>query len=288
MNERAGVGCSQLAAIFDAHEFLTSYKLWAILTGRMEPERGRYTAAGHLYEPAIRDYYLETHPGRNWDGSRADYHDAPLWHATAPLSGHPDGVITTASGARWVGDVKIYVLRGMRTSTIPVYVEYQMRGYMSLLDCSAAQVVVCWGLSEDGSGKVYEPDVEEILITRDLDIERWMIDRLGEWWERHVVGDVAPVAVAADVPVMRRSSTVEGKHVVLDDHELVGAAERFEQSVGLARESDRLARAHRADSRPHEAILRQALGDAASATVGPFNIWRGRAGKGDALKVTRR
>ena len=142
-------------------------------------------------------------------------------------------------------------------------------------------------MSEDGSGKVYEPDVEEILITRDLDIERWMIDRLGEWWERHVVGDVAPVAVAADVPVMRRSSTVEGKHVVLDDHELVGAAERFEQSVGLARESDRLARAHRADSRPHEAILRQALGDAASATVGPFNIWRGRAGKGDALKVTR-
>ena len=49
MNERAGIGCSHLAALFNAHEFLTGYKLWAILTGRMEPERGRYTAAGHLY-----------------------------------------------------------------------------------------------------------------------------------------------------------------------------------------------------------------------------------------------
>ncbi len=287
MTERAGVGCSQLAAIFDAHEFVTSYKLWAILTGRMEPERGRYTAAGHLYEPAIRDYYLKTHPGRTWDGSRADFHESPLWHPTAPLSGHPDGVITTSGGARWVGDVKIYVLRGIRTSTIPVYVEYQMRAYMSLLDCSAAQLVVCWGLSEDGSGKVYDPDVEEILITRDFDIERWMLAKLDEWWERHVVGDVAPAAVAADVSVLRRSPAVEGKHVVLDEHTLVDAAESFQRAIELARESERLARDYRANARPHEAILRQALGDAASATVGPFKIWRGRSGKGDALKVTR-
>ena len=264
-DEHVRVGCSQLAAVFGAHPFLSPYGLWARLTGRVPPKRGIYTAAGHLYESVVRSAYLERHSGWSWDGSRADYSSEPLVHDTAPLSGHPDGIITTSGGRSWVADAKYYLARGLSKSReLPAYCEYQVRGYMALLGLEAAQIVAVWSLVEAG-GNVAEVEMTEHVYERDMEIEDWMLRSLTEWYNVHVVGDRAPVAGAHDIDDLEKTEC-KGESIELAAEYADKVATLSALSVERAAHAKR-ARALEPDIKDLQAELRQALGEHTTATI---------------------
>lgn len=280
------LGCSQLAAVFGAHPFLTPYSLWARLTGRIPEDRGIYTAAGHLYEQAIRGAYLAGHPGYRWDGSRADYDAEPLLHRDVPLHGHPDGIITTAGEARWAADAKCYLARGLSGSRqVPAYVEYQLRGYMALLDVEYAQCVACWSLTEFG-GRVAEMEITEHLYERDREIEEWLLSSLRQWWAEHVEADRPPVAGKRDLPALKSQRVESGIEVVLRPY-LAPVVAKLATQREMAREHESHARAARSRAKPYEATIRQAMGAAERAACGEYLIERRVTKRGDTLRVRK-
>ena len=266
-NERSvlRVGCSRLAAVFGAHPFVTPYRLWAEMTGRVPPNRGVYAFAGQLYEDAVRAAYLEQHPHVSWDGSRADYRDEPLIHPTAPLSGHPDGILSRPNGTRTVADTKWFVARGMSgTRQIPAYVEYQLRGYMALTDTDSAECIVIWSAIEDGDG-IADIELGTHVYHRDGELEQWLLARLCAWHHECIMDDVAPPATGDDVPLLMKlpakPDIVELSSESAEHWEgLVGAREVCREARAIERVNQRIAASH-------EAELRQAMGSAHKARI---------------------
>lgn len=265
------IGCSRLAAVFNAHPFVSAYRLWAELTCRIEPQRGIYTVGGNLYESVVRAAYLEDRPGVTWDGSRADYRDEPLVHEWAPLSGHPDGIITRGSSRRTVGDTKWFVARGLSgTREVPAYVEYQLRGYMALTGCETGECIVVWSMEEDGN-EVCNVELAVSAYSRDLEIEEFLLRSTSEWYEAHVVADVAPEATARDLDILRKADANDGEAVLLSA-EWTDSVLEWMMLLRALKDARRVVREVQAEAQAIESRLRQAMGSALRARVPQTDI----------------
>lgn len=196
------VSCSELGALFECDPRLTLRGLYLRKTSE-QPERVApgYMLAGRWYEPAIRQWYLDRHPGYAWDAQHADYTTAPLRKGN--LSGHPDGIVTTPNGARWIAEAKLALMPGQRWYGVPLWYQWQVQGYMALTGLQAAVVVQCVEL-EERNGVVVAIDCREWLIEADRRVQAAILWEARRFIREHVRTGRPPAAVPRDLDDLKR------------------------------------------------------------------------------------
>jgi hypothetical protein len=207
-NPPTTVSCSELGALFECDPRLTLRGLWLRKT-RKQPERVApgYVLAGQRYEPAVRQWYLDRHPGYTWDASNAS-RDV-VGRRKGNLEGHEDGVVTTASGAQWVGEIKLNLVPGQRWYEVPLWNQWQVHGYMALTDLPAAVVVQCVEL-EERNGVIVAIDCREWLIEADRKVQAAILWETRRFIREHVRTGRPPAAVPRDLDTLKREApTVE-------------------------------------------------------------------------------
>lgn len=216
------VSCSELGALFECDPRLTLRGLWLRKT-REQAERVApgYVLAGRWYEPAIRQWYLDRHPGYAWDAQHADYNMEPLRKGN--LSGHPDGIITTAQGAQWIAEAKLALMPGQRWHDVPLWYQWQVQGYMALTGLPAAVVVQCWNI-EERNGVVVAIDCREWLIEADRRVQAAILWEARRFIREHVRTGKPPSAVPRDIEDLRREQPTKSG-VMLGQVWADGAAE---------------------------------------------------------------
>lgn len=257
------VSCSELGALFECDPRLTKRGLWLRKT-RPQPERVApgYILAGHRYEPAVRQWYIDRHPGYTWDFSNAS-RDVP-GRRKGNLSGHEDGVITTSAGAQWIGEIKLNLVPGQRWFDVPLWNQWQVQGYMALTGLPAAVVVQCVEL-EERNGVVVAIDCREWLIEADRKVQAAILWEARRFIRDHVRTGRPPQAVPRDIDDLKREApttpAVELPETLVETVDLLGATR--EAISGY----ERLARTATKQREAIETDILAAMGNAETALL---------------------
>lgn len=265
------VSCSELGALFECDPRLTLRGLWLRKT-RKQPERiaPGYVLAGRWYEPAIRQWYLDRHPGYAWDEQHADYTTEPLRKGN--LSGHPDGIVTTAQGARWIAEAKLALMPGQRWYDVPLWYQWQVQGYLALTGLPAAVVVQCVEL-EERNGVVVAIDCREWLIEADRRVQAAILWEARRFIREHVRTGKPPAAVPRDLDAMKREEPRSGvvAELPIDIANLVSQWRALkEQQSGYEAQARNTAKAVARD----EAAILEAMGAAETACLPDGTVLR--------------
>ena len=179
---KRGIGGSEVSAILGLDKYSSPYKIWLIKTGREESFKGnKYTVAGNLLEPAVVQYFeqetkyrvikssaqqkLVVHPKYEF---AIGYRDR-LYVRSSTIG---KGVLECKTTQQMIDDV-------------PETWFAQLQWYLGISDLSYG--AVAWlekGL--DFKYKEYEYDPEFF---------NYMIERVKEFWENHILTDVAPAPI---------------------------------------------------------------------------------------------
>ncbi len=264
------VSCSELGALFECDPRLTQRGLWLRKT-RKQPERVApgYVLAGRWYEPAIRQWYLDRHPGYAWDAQHADHTTEPLRKGN--LSGHPDGIVTTAQGAKWIAEAKLAIMPGQRWRDVPLWYQWQVQGYMALTGLPAAVVVQCWNI-EERNGVVVAIDCHPWLIEADRKVQAAILWEARRFIREHVRTGKPPSAVPRDLDDMKRE-TPTLRHAALDENIASHASVWSTIRVEIA-EHETQTRKLQKEADAHQAILLDAMGEAEAALLPDGTVLR--------------
>jgi putative phage-type endonuclease len=176
---------SRVPAIFGVHPFMTAWDVWNHYKGggEIEDTPDSHMILGTCLEPGIIDA-----AGRIL-GCEIIPNRATLRHPTLPLvGGTPDGWV---KGDDTVVEVKVvgsdrWKDWGHEADEAPLFVQLQCIWYMLLLGFSKCLVAALVG----GWLRFY-------TFTRDEEVEKVMVARVGEWWERYIIGDEMPAMGAS-------------------------------------------------------------------------------------------
>lgn len=200
---RTGLGGTDVGAILGLSPYRTPVDVWMEKTGRAAgddlAERRRDVRFGLYVEAFVAaEYTRET-------GRQVQRYTAMLRHPTAPLLGNVDRLVVP-DGAK-VASHKgvIRAQRGLEVKTantfaafdseawgaagtdqVPPHYLVQTATYMALTQLGVWDLAVMFG----NGGR--DDDLRIYTVRRDRELEREVIARSSEWWQRHVVGDVAP------------------------------------------------------------------------------------------------
>lgn len=212
--------------------------MWADKTGRaaaVEPSL-QMRFGTYAEEFVAREYTQQT-------GRQVQRFNAMLHHPTAPILGNIDRLVIPAGQKRASHKAEIRTDRLLEAKTasafaasgsdewgdagtdlIPPSYLVQVATYMMLTGCQYADLAVLFGNQE----------VRVYTIRRDLELEQEIVARAAEWWQRHVVADVAPEPVcAADLKRLYpadNGSAVEANREAL---ELLARAAELKQQIDL-------------------------------------------------------
>lgn len=200
---RGDITASRIAALFDAHPFMTRAQLAATLRG--EHGNGVPNSAmrrGRILEPAVAAALAEEHP--DWQIAKATtYHRLPDHRigCTPDYWWGDDGLIQAKTvnpheWERWRGKVPL-------TYTLQTLTELLVTGR----ERGLLAVMVCAGTFP----------VHEFPVPRHAEAERKILDAVAEWWRAWDAG-----AIAAAVPSEPIAADVDdGSHIDLSgDNEL--------------------------------------------------------------------
>lgn len=258
------VSCSELGALFECDPRLTLRGLYLRKT-RAQPERVApgYVLAGRWYEAAVRQWYIDRHPGYAWDAQHADHTTTPLRKGN--LTGHPDGIVTTAAGARWIAEAKLALMPGQWWREVPLWYQWQVHGYMALTGLPAAVVVQCTEL-EERNGVVIAINCREWLIETDRKVQAAILWEARRFIREHVRTGRPPAAVPRDLEALKREAPAMGHMVPLNsgDIAIVEAWLRAKNQQSLAEATAR--RLAKAVAQYETAILDR-MGDADTAVL---------------------
>lgn len=179
---KTGVGGTDVAAILGVSPWATAVDVWMDKTGRAapRPDSVRFKI-GRYFEAPIAQIYAER------EGVTLGTVAAPgiVRHPTAPLLGSPDRLV---AGRRKGLEIKT-VDPSMAwqwgedgSDEIPVYYAAQVATYMACCDYDEWDLAALFGM---GDFRVYR-------LRRDAELERLIIDRVTEFWNRCVVGGEVP------------------------------------------------------------------------------------------------
>lgn len=193
---RTGLGGSDIGAILGLSPYRTPVDVWAEKTGRApgQDETLQMRFGTYAEEFVAREYSAKT-------GLAVQRFTPMLRHPTAPIFGHVDRLVIPSGAKIAAHQGKIRTDLGLEAKTASAFAAYkpgewgeegtdavpmaylvQCATYIALTGCNRWDLAVLFGNQEV---RVYN-------LTRDLELEAEIIARASEWWDRHVVADVAP------------------------------------------------------------------------------------------------
>jgi putative phage-type endonuclease len=208
---RAGLGGSDIGAMLGLSKYRTPADVWLEKTGRApgQEETLQMRFGTYAEEFVAQEYCAKT-------GQAVQRFTKMLHHPTAPVLGNVDRLVVPAGAkvASHKGEVRTDKLLECKTASafaaynadewgdegtdaVPMSYLIQCATYMALTGCSYADLAVLFGNQE----------VRIYSLKRDTELETEIIARATEWWNRHVIADVAPAPICeADVRALFPSS----------------------------------------------------------------------------------
>lgn len=178
---------SRVAAIFGVHPWLTAFDLWAEIKGGGLPGNNNSGVGGSgdlrklmgiCFEPGLLNIWTHI------TGRLVIPNSKTLRHPTNPLViGTPDGLIDgelTGIDAKVVAPDQARKW-GTEADDLPMHITMQAWWYLLLMNFNAWIIAALVG----GWLRFY-------TIYRDIEVERVMLERVTEWWERYIVGNEQP------------------------------------------------------------------------------------------------
>ncbi len=193
---RAGLGGSDIGAILGLSKYRTPVDVWMEKTGRTagQDETLQMRFGSYAEDFVAREYSART-------GMAVQRFTTMLHHPTAPILGNVDRLVIPAGQKKAAHQREIRTDLGLECKTasafavfedsewgpegtdqVPASYLVQCATYMGLTQCSAWDLAVLFGNQEL---RIYH-------LSRDRELENELIARADEWWQRHVVADVAP------------------------------------------------------------------------------------------------
>lgn len=203
------VGASEVAAILGLSQYETPYSIWAVKTGQMEPFSGNEaTKLGQDLEPVILNRAEEDlgelkrdvvclHPDKILRATL----DGQLSKSGDVIEAKTAGLISNRVSPEW-GDDGLVERDGQVPRTYFVQVQAQLL-------CSGAELAWLYALIA-GRG------IARYRIMPDTVLQQWMVERVGEWWERHIVKGEPPSVGNTPVEMLKRIRRDDAKSIELD------------------------------------------------------------------------
>jgi predicted phage-related endonuclease len=177
---RDRLGGSEVAVVFNAHEYLTAFGVAAMKKGALKPDPPNIRMiVGKACERGILDLYTYV------TGREVEYSDQTFVHPTRRyMAATPDAFV---KGERRGVDAKLvfWDQRGNWGDTadeIPHRVVIQCYWYMAAFDFDLWDVCALVGMDDP---RIY-------TIERNLEAEKAMLARAEEWHARYILGDEMP------------------------------------------------------------------------------------------------
>lgn len=193
---RAGLGGSDIGAILGLSKFKTPVDVFLEKTGRVA---GQEESLQMRFGTYAEDFVAQEYSAKT--GRAVQRFTSMLHHPTAPLLGNVDRLVIPEGQKRAAHQREIRTDLGLECKTasafatfdgsewglegtdqIPASYLVQCATYMALTGCSLWDLAVLFGNQEV---RIYN-------LKRDKDLEEEIVARADEWWNRHVVADVAP------------------------------------------------------------------------------------------------
>ena len=207
-----GLGASEVAAVLGYDPYATPYEVWAIKTGRLDPdEENAAMLAGTRHQPTVLQFYNDG-PGRD-----ADMYDVPITYRedTPRLWATPDAKDYAQHRIVELKTTEVYKKDDWaEDAPIRHRVQCQIQRYAydrvdPRID-NTVTLAVLIGLSDY---REYDVPYNEAWAEDSI---QYVID----WWERHVVADVPPDVTPADIETFRRLHPDDTGEVIEADEEL--------------------------------------------------------------------
>ena len=206
---RTGIGGSDVAAILGLSPWATPYDIWAQKTGQAEAAEPESEPMrwGNLLEPVIREEagrrIVALEPDAVVSGPQFLRHATEDW-----MLANIDGTVDTSSGravleCKNVGTFAAGEWGEQLTDQIPDMYLCQVAWYCAVGGFSRAYAAPLVG---GNSLRLYH-------IARDEAVERVLVDRVGEFWHRHVLTGTPPPSANIEDSNKRWRSETRGKRV---------------------------------------------------------------------------
>jgi putative phage-type endonuclease len=193
---RTGLGGSDIGAILGLSPYRTPVDVWAEKTGRSpgQDETLQMRFGTYAEEFVSREYTVKT-------GNEVQRFTSMLRHPVAPVLGNVDRLVIPKGAKIASHKQEIRTDLGLECKTANAFAAFnsddwgeegtdqippsylvQCATYMALTGCSLWDLAVLFGNQEV---RIYN-------LKRDAELEGEIIARASEWWDRHIVADVAP------------------------------------------------------------------------------------------------
>lgn len=225
----AGLGGSDIGAILGLSPYRTPVDVWMDKTGRAAPQEESLQMRFGTYaeEFVAKEYSQQT-------GLAVQRFTAMLHHPSAPILGNIDRLVIPAGQKRASHQAEIRTDRLLECKTASAFAAYkpdewgaagsdnvpmsylvQCATYRILTGCQFADLAVLFGNQEV---RIYN-------LTSDAELEQMIVAKAAEWWQAHIINDVAPEPVCdADVRLLYTNSA-PGSIAQADDNLLAVMAE---------------------------------------------------------------
>ena len=183
------IGSSEIAAVLGLDPHRTPYDVWLTKTGQ-QPEslENEATNRGHILEPAIAEWFEQTYP----EYKTASVVDNVL-HCFGRCSATPDRVYKEQNGNVTICEIKttrIYIDEDNLPQKWFLQATYQAAVMLKGNNLKTDFIYIAWldaGLNF--GAQVFLPDYE---------LGQRLMDAAEEWYEKHVIGYLAPEPVTAE------------------------------------------------------------------------------------------
>ena len=199
---RLGLGGSDIGAVLGLSKYRTPVDVWMEKTGRAPgSEETLQMRFGTYAEEFVASEYSSI------TGNAVQRFTPMLHHPSAPILGNVDRLVIPAGQKRAAHQREIRTDLGLECKTasafaamddaewgapgsdmVPPSYLVQCVTYMALTGCGHWDLAVLFGNQEV---RVYH-------LARDRELENEIVARAAEWWQRHVVADVAPAPICDD------------------------------------------------------------------------------------------
>lgn len=278
-----GLGGSDIGAILGLSKYRTPVDVWAEKTGRVPPQESNLQMRfGTFAEEFVAQEYSAA------TGLKVQRFNPMLRHPTAPLIGHVDRLVVPEGKkvASHKSEIRTDCLLECKTANafaafnaeewgeagtdnVPTAYLVQVATYRILTGCRYADLAVLFG----------NHDLRIYHLWRDVELEQMIIAKATEWWQHHIVSDVAPDPVCdADVKLLYPKSvaakTIEANEELL--HKLAVLREAKAQAANYEAVADAAALGIKAALGDAEALVWQGetLATWKSAKPGSKTDWK--------------
>lgn len=245
-----GIGSSEAGVIMGVDRWSTPYDLWLHKTGRVPPiENNDAMRLGTILEPTLLQLAGERMNKRVVRPSSHFVGHLPIYRANI------DGMIETAQRGSDIVEIKTTgITEGWGTEgtdEVPEQVKVQVSYQMACASSNLAYVA-CLSGAFGLSFKIYR-------IPYDADFCEYILERVGAWWNKHIV---------LDEPPPEAGSLETLKNVSRNDSSIVLPLSLFEAEAAA---KEKLKSAEE-EYETAKATLVTALGDAKKGTCGGYSV----------------